>query len=49
MVFSAYVFAFWSLTVNIGLTHSFPWSAGELVHLVGSSASINAGCICAPV
>ena len=29
-VFSAYVFAFWSLAADIGLTHSFPWSAGPL-------------------
>jgi len=29
-VFSAYVFAFWSLADKIGLTHSFPWSAGPL-------------------
>jgi hypothetical protein len=26
-VFSVYVFAFWSLAADIGLTHSFPWSA----------------------
>ena len=29
-VFSAYVFALWSLAANIGLTRSFPWSAGPL-------------------
>jgi multisubunit Na+/H+ antiporter MnhB subunit len=29
-VFSAYVFAVWSLAADIGLTHSFPWSAGPL-------------------
>jgi hypothetical protein len=29
-VLSAYVFAVWSLAANIGLTHSFPWSAGPL-------------------
>jgi hypothetical protein len=29
-VLSAYVFAGWSLTAEIGLTHSFRWSAGPL-------------------
>jgi hypothetical protein len=29
-VFAAYVFAGWSLTAEIGLTHSFPWSAGPV-------------------
>jgi hypothetical protein len=29
-VLSAYVFAVWGLTANIGLTNSFPWSAGPL-------------------
>jgi len=51
-VFSAYVFAFWSLAADIGLTHSFPLvrrTAGELVHLVGTGASINVGCIYAPL
>ena len=29
-VLSAYVFAGWSLTADMGFTHSFPWSAGPL-------------------
>jgi hypothetical protein len=29
-VLSAYVFAVWGLTANIGLTNSFPWTAGPL-------------------
>ncbi|HEX4165936.1 MAG TPA: hypothetical protein VHZ55_10730 [Bryobacteraceae bacterium] len=29
-VLCAYVFAVWGLTANIGLTNSFPWSAGPL-------------------
>jgi hypothetical protein len=29
-VFSAYVFAAWDLTANLGLTSFFPWSAGPL-------------------
>lgn len=29
-VLCAYVFALWVLTANIGLTNSFPWSAGPL-------------------
>lgn len=29
-VLSAYVFAVWDLTANMGLTNSFPWSAGPL-------------------
>jgi multisubunit Na+/H+ antiporter MnhB subunit len=30
ILLSAYVFALWSLAADIGLTHSFPWSAGPL-------------------
>lgn len=29
-VLSAYIFAAWGLTADLGLTHSFPWSAGPL-------------------
>jgi hypothetical protein len=30
IVLSAYVFAVWSLTANIGITHAFLWSTGPL-------------------
>jgi hypothetical protein len=33
-VFSIYVIALWSLTANLGLSASFPWSTGPLSNFV---------------
>ena len=41
---SAYVFAIWDLTANMGLTNSFPWSTGPLSNWmiwIGLALSLN--------